>query len=447
MDMKHNKVVWSEGMLLTPQHYQQWDQYHENLLSQRLNVLGPFGWGITDLDIDHDGLANGRFALLSLRGVMPDGLVVDLPRLDMAPQMRTWGDLFQASKEQLDVYLAVPAERHDGINCELDRNTGARVPRYSAGHARCVDTNTGDNPRDVLVANKNLRILFTGEETADTVTLKIAELVRMPSGAVGLRETFIPPCLTISASGYLMRLLRGLLELLTAKTNSFVNPQRGLFEVVGMDLAKFSLVQALYSHLPVLTHIHHVEKVHPERLYLALARLAGQLLMLAPSAEQVEMPLYDHGNLAQTFGELDRKIRMIIEGVTPTRHVSIPLEAAGDNMWVGRVPESRLFGSSQFFVVVSGDLTEDQIRSQIPHQVKVGSPTKLKDIVAAAMPGVRLYHTPRPPATLPVKMGHQYFRLDDRGVFWEEIKKSQVVALHIPDSLQGLNIQLLAAKD
>jgi type VI secretion system protein ImpJ len=67
--------------------------------------------------------------------------------------------------------------------------------------------------------------------------------------------------------------------------------------------------------------------------------------------------------------------------------------------------------------------------------------------VAAAMPGVRLYHTPRPPATLPVKLGYQYFRLDDRGVFWEEIKKSQVVALHIPESLQTLTIQLLAAKD
>ena len=446
MDMKH-KVVWSEGMLLTPQHYQQWDQYYETLITQRLKMLSPFGWGVLDLDIDHDGLANGRFAMLSLRGVMPDGLVVHVPDVDPAPQMRTWGELFPPSREQLDVFLAVPVERNDGINCRLDMDQGSRTPRYSAGYTRCVDTNTGDNSREVLVAKKNLKIVFAGEETADTVTLKIAELVRMPSGAVGLRETFIPPCLTISASPYLMRLLGGLLELLTAKTNSFMNPQRGILEVVGMDLGKFSLIHSLYSHLPMLTHIHHVEKAHPEVLYLALAQLAGQLLILAPSPDQMEVPLYHHDNLAQTFGDLDRKIRMIIEGVTPTRHVAIPLESSGDNMWVGRVPESRLFGSSQFFLVASGDLAEDQIRSLIPQQVKIGSPTKLKDIVAAAMPGVRLYHTPRPPATLPVKLGYQYFRLDDRGVFWEEIKKSQVVALHIPESLQTLTIQLLAAKD
>jgi type VI secretion system protein ImpJ len=98
-------------------------------------------------------------------------------------------------------------------------------------------------------------------------------------------------------------------------------------------------------------------------------------------------------------------------------------------------------------LVVAGDLSEDQIRQQVPQFIRIGSPTKLKEIVAAAMPGVRLYHTPRPPATLPVRVGQQYFRLDDRGVFWEEIKKSQIVALHVPQSLQSLRLQLLATKE
>ena len=133
--------------------------------------------------------------------------------------------------------------------------------------------------------------------------------------------------------------------------------------------------------------------------------------------------------------------------MTPTRYVTIPLESSGDNVWVGRVPESRLFASSQFFVMAFGDMTEEQIRNLVPQQLKIGSPSKLKEIVAAAMPGVRLYHTPRPPTTLPMKIGTLYFRLDDRGVFWEEIKKSQVVALHVPESLQGLKIQLVAAKE
>jgi type VI secretion system protein ImpJ len=251
----------------------------------------------------------------------------------------------------------------------------------------------------------------------------------------------------MSASTYLLRLLRGLIELLVAKRVTFSDAKRGVMELIGADLGKFALVAAVSTHLPVLQHLSQVEEVHPESLYSALVRLAGQLLMLAPPSESPDLPSYQHENLSATFEALDKRIRSIIEGVTPTRYVTIPLDSTGDNVWVGRVPESRLFASAQFFVMASGDLPEDQVRNLVPHQVKIGSPSKLKEIVAAAMPGVKLYHTPRPPASLPMKIGTQYFRLDDRGVFWEEIKKSQVVALHVPESLQGIRIQLVAAKE
>jgi type VI secretion system protein ImpJ len=446
MDM-NRKVVWSEGMLLTPQHFQQWDRHYEGLIAERFRTHDPFAWGITELDIDRDGLGNGRFTLLKCVVVMSDGLVVQVPDQDSAPQTRVFTELFSASIDRLDVYLGIPVERVDGMTCQLGKESGARPARYLAEHVEAVDTTTGENPREVLVTNKNLRVYFSGEETADTVSVKIAELVRTPSGAVGLKETYIPPSLWICASPYLLRLLRGLIELLVAKRSAFSDAQRGVLELVGADLGKFALVTAVSTHLPVLTHLSHVERVHPESLYVAMARLAGQLLMLAPPGDASELPPYRHDNLALTFEGLDKKIRSIIEGVTPTRYVTIPLESSGDNVWIGRVPESRLFASSQFFLMAYGDMTEDQVRNLVPQQVKIGSPSKLKEIVAAAMPGVRLYHTPRPPSTLPMKIGTQYFRLDDRGVFWEEIKKSQVVALHVPESLQGLKIRLVAAKE
>jgi type VI secretion system protein ImpJ len=443
----NRKVVWSEGMLLTPQHFQQWDRHLEGLISARFRIHDPLAWGITGLDINHDGLANGRFTLLQCTVVMPDGLVIDIPDEDGAPQTRVFTELFHPTMESLGVYLGLPVDRSDGMTCQLGKESGARPPRFLAEHIEAVDTTTGDNPREVLVAKKNLRIFFSGEETADTVSIKIAELVRMPTGAVGLKETYIPPCLWMSASTYLLRLLRGLIELLVAKRATFSDAQRGVMELIGADLGKFALVAAVSTHLPVLQHLSQIEQVHPESLYSALVRLAGQLLMLVPPSESPDLPSYQHENLSATFEALDKRIRSIIEGVTPTRYVTIPLDSSGDNVWVGRVPESRLFASAQFFVMASGDLPEDQVRNLVPHQVKIGSPSKLKEIVAAAMPGVKLYHTPRPPASLPMKIGTQYFRLDDRGVFWEEIKKSQVVALHVPESLQGIRIQLVAAKE
>ena len=443
----NRKVVWSEGMLLTPQHFQAWDRHLEGLIAERFRTNDQFAWGVTGLDIDRDGLANGRLTLLKCTAVLPDGMTLDIPDQDAAPPTRTFTDLFQTGMESLSVYVGLPIERPDGLTCQLGKESGARPPRFLAEHLEVIDTTTGDNPREVLVAKKNLRLFFTGEETADTVAIKVAELIRLPTGAVGLKETYIPPCLWISASPYLLRLLRGLIELLVAKRSNFSDAQRGVMELIGSDLAKFALVAAVSTHLPVLQHLSQLERVHPELLYVAMLRLAGQSLMLVPPSESLDLPPYQHENLSATFEGLDKRIRSIIEGVTPTRYITIPLDNSGDNVWVGRVPESRLFASAQFFVMASGDLPEDQMRNLVPHQVKIGSPSKLKEIVAAAMPGVKLYHTPRPPATLPMKLGTQYFRLDDRGVFWEEIKKSQVVALHVPESLQGIRIQLVAAKE
>ena len=443
----NQKVVWSEGMLLTPQHFQQWDRHIEAQLVDRFRIHDPFAWGITEIDIDQDGLANGRFSLLQCAVVMPDGLVVNIPDEDRPPMTRPFTELFHPSMESLNVYLGIPIERRNGLTVQLGEESGARPPRFLADHIEAVDTTTGDNPREVLVAKKNIRIFFSGEEAVDTVSMKIAELVRMPTGAVGLKETYIPPCLWISASPYLLRLLRGLIELMVAKRATFADAHRGVIELIGTDLGKFTLVSAVSTHLPVLQHLSHVEHIHPESLYMAMVRLAGQLLMLVPPSESVDLPLYQHENLCATFEALDKRIRSIIEGVTPTRYMTIPLEGSGENVWVGRVPESKLFATAQFFVMASGDLSEDQVRMLVPQQVKIGSPSKLRELVAAAMPGVRLYHTPRPPAVLPMKMGTQYFRVDDRGVFWDEIKKSQVVALHIPGSLQGVQIQLVAVKE
>lgn len=443
----NRKVVWSEGMLLTPQHFQQWDRHYEGLIAERFRTHDPFAWGITTLDIDRDGLANGRFTLLQCTVVMPDGLIIDIPELDGAPATRTFTDLFLPTMESLNVYLGIPVERTDGMSCQLGKESGARPARFFAEHIEAIDITTGDNPREVLVAKKNLRLFFSGEETADTVSIKVAELVRQPSGAVGLKETYIPPCLWISGSPYLLRLLRALVELLVAKKATFSDAQRGVLELIGSDLGKFALVAAVSTHLPALQHLSQVERIHPESLYMAMVRLAGQMLMLAAPNESPDLPRYQHENLTATFEGLDKRIRSIVEGVTPTRYITIPLDSSGDNVWVGRVPEMRLFASGQFFVMASGDLPEDQVRNLVPQQVKIGSPSKLREIVAAAMPGVKLYHTPKPPATLPMKIGTQYFRLDDRGVFWDEIKKSQVVALHVPQSLQGIRIQLVATKD
>ena len=46
------RVVWSEGMLVAPQHMQQQDLYHERLLDERIAALSPYRWGVVSVEID-----------------------------------------------------------------------------------------------------------------------------------------------------------------------------------------------------------------------------------------------------------------------------------------------------------------------------------------------------------------------------------------------------------
>ena len=71
------RVVWSEGMLVSPQHLQQADLYHERLLDCRLGATASLSWGITGVEIDGGALAADQLVVNRFSGVLPDGLPLD----------------------------------------------------------------------------------------------------------------------------------------------------------------------------------------------------------------------------------------------------------------------------------------------------------------------------------------------------------------------------------
>ncbi len=74
--MLTGRPVWSEGMLLCPQHMQQQDLYHEQNMAARLAVLTPMHWGVSGLTFDAGAIKAGQLAVMSFRGVMPDGTAI-----------------------------------------------------------------------------------------------------------------------------------------------------------------------------------------------------------------------------------------------------------------------------------------------------------------------------------------------------------------------------------
>jgi type VI secretion system protein ImpJ len=447
------KVVWSEGMLLGPHHFQQADQYYETLLVERFRQASPFAWGLVEYQMNPDALQSGCVEVLTCYGVMPDGLVIRAPDCDALPDPRPVEGLFTASLERLDVFLGIPAERAEGPNCRLNGGASpSNITRYVAASMEVPDEIVGPNyageRREILVARTHSKILFSSEDMTGQVTMKIAEIVRTQAGGLAFHDTYIPPCLSIGASSGLMRRLNVLLESLLGKREA-LTAYVGTAGQGQPDHRSLMLFHALSGAIPVLAHAVAVGRTHPEALYLALCRLAGELSAVPPGFDPRDLPRYAHKDLRSTFSELDLKIRAAIKEEPASRHRSIPLTRQApprERVWEGAIPDDHLLQSSELYLVAGGEAQDEPLQAVIAQRVKAATPDEIDVIVGTMVRGLRLIPVSPPPAGLPAKTGCSYFRLEKKGEFWEAICRSHAIAFYVPDDLSKLKWELIAGK-
>jgi len=445
-------------MFLTPHHFQQWDNFNEYALDLRLKALSPFAWGLTELEIRREGIANGQITLSRCSGLLPGGTPFSIPDSDEAPPTRSVEGHFDAAAPSLDVYLGVGLKRPGASNVVTSGAEGSRPARFRSDTMKVTDEVNGENEREVAVTHQNLKILFGGEALTDFETLKIAELRRTGQGVLTLHESYIPPCLKIAASGFLQGMTLRLLEILHAKCTSLGESRgqrtQGLAEFSTADVANFWLLHTVNSFIPVLDHHHRSGRTHPEPLFLELVQLAGQLLTFSPSGHPRDLPRYDHNNLAFTFVPLEEKVQELLKTVIPTGAVQIPLKKESESKFTGQIVDDQLVTNAQVILAASAEMSEGQLIMELPQQAKISSIDRIESLLGLALPGVGLVHRPVPPSPLRVKLGFQYFRLENQGtpemqLHWDSICKSRNIAIRIPNPKRfaGLKLELWSIKE
>jgi type VI secretion system protein ImpJ len=441
-------VVWSEGLFLTPHVFQQADRYRDEILHFRLMPLNPFFWGVSALELDRDGLANGFFTVYRCAGVMPDGLVIRSPDEDQAPEPRSFKDRFPPSAQTLDVYLAIQATAAGGVNCTLANGGGDHSTRFQMELARIPDDTAENNESEIPVAKKNFQILFSGESLEGKVWLKVAELGRTATGTVILNDAaYIPPSITLSASDTLMMIMHRILETLAAKSAALSQQRRHITEFGSSDVANFWLLHTVNSYVPILSHYYYVPKRHPEQLYLVLSQLVGELSTFSLQADPRDVPRYDHENQFKTFDELEKKIRFLLDTIIPAKYVIIPLEKTPEAWYVGQINDDRLLQTAQFYLAANAQVAPNRLIDDVPAKAKISSPDEIGMLIGRAVPGITLSHEPIPPSGIPVRAGFKYFHLHTQGRWWDVICKARRLALYLPDEFPDLKTELVAIKE
>lgn len=440
-------------MLLTPHHFQQWDNYYEEVLAARLAALAPYEWGVLNLQVDRDAVANGTVRLARCRAVLPDGLLFDIPETDPEPAPRQIEGHFSSEEKQLDIYLGLPAKRLGAANFYQSQNNGNQpLARFRQEAGSVVDETTGDNAQLLAFARGDFRLLFGDELSKQDgyTTLKIAEIMRSDTGQLRVWERYVPPALSITVSPWLVNTLRQIIEILITKSGTLSEQRRqsqtGLAEFTTSNVGVFWLLHTVNSALPTLAHLSRTQPSHPERLYLALANLVGTLMTFAPNRHPKEIIAYDHKNLYQVFNWLAIELRDLLEIVIPDKCVPIRLENVRPTIHLGRIEDEQLLRDAVFYLGVRAEIEAGRLIDVAPKVIKIAAYDEIDRVIGVAIPGVPLLHVSPPPPALRVHERFQYFRLERPSPFWDTIRGSKTIAVHVPDKIPEAKLELYAIK-
>ncbi|HYY93479.1 MAG TPA: type VI secretion system baseplate subunit TssK [Pyrinomonadaceae bacterium] len=309
-----DSIQWHEGLLLTPQHFQQLSLRHEALLQYVASSIAPFNWGVRYVKIDPANLAAGTLRVLELEAVMPDGMVVSFGlRRGEELQVDLTQYAEQLKQRPLTVHLAVAAR-------EADILTRGDIARYDSVEGEPVpDENTGEGTLRIPRLRPRLRLLVADAPPKKYVALPIAR-VYCRDETYTLTD-FIPPALAVERQSPLGVICSWTARRLREKAMYLADQLRlpATGARVGADRETESLIRSLVASLPLLEAVLGTGASHPFIVYLALCSVAGQVSVMGRSLVPPAFAPYDHNDLRATFEPVLAYIsRKVDEGVTAT---------------------------------------------------------------------------------------------------------------------------------
>jgi type VI secretion system protein ImpJ len=430
------RVVWSEGMLMCPQHLQQQDLFFEATLAARLAAVAPHGWGVASMTIDEGELSAGSLKLSEFSGVLSAGLPLEFFPGDAAgPPARPLADHFSPTTSTLEVYLAVPAAR-EGIPNYQDPVDDSSSARYRITNRPVPDLTIAKTEHIIGFGRPNAVLRFGPESREDYEAIKIAEVVRDATGQYQLSSDYIPPALKVSASKVLCSTLQDLLSTMLSKQRTLADARRQIddaaVEFNAQDITRYLLLNALSTSIPTVRFIVESQLASPLQAYLTLITLGGALTTFSGDVDPSTFPQFVHTDLRATFGKLVATLNKMLGATVRDRCITVPLDARQDGMWIGQLKDERLASCPQFVLAVEAEASQQDTANRLPKLSKIASWKQINQIVRSATPGVPLKVTHRPPPEVPVRPKQVYFMLATEDPYWRGVTSEKTVAIYLP---------------
>jgi len=319
-------IQWFEGMLLSPQHFQQQNAYVEQLLFHQLQRVSPYFYGFLSLSFTPGTVTDNKLQIAEANAVMPDGTVINY---DQKEQLQAGGEdansvLLEYDLQELDKGL--PAKKPFFLYLAIARQVGAcasdtdtDTKRYeSINTGKVMDQNQAQNQVDLIRLKPRLQLLSKAERTPNYSYLPVARLQKNHDGSFQ-RLAYTPPMLAMTSSLKLSPAYSSIGHELGSCINLLKNKAKELrsnfLEKSSSNLPlTHEQKQVLYhlSHqLPAIEVMLHSHKTHPYDMYLATVRLASSLSILKEDILPGDYKTYNHYHLDGIFAPIFKELKAL----------------------------------------------------------------------------------------------------------------------------------------
>lgn len=439
-----SRVVWSEGMFLNPQHFQQQDRYIERYIDSKCAALGAYAWGVHEFEVDQQLLKLGKISLLRGRGVLPDGTPFNFPDTDDAPPVLE----VPRGIHNCVVYLGVPVRRPGAVDV-LPRDNTQGLARYYSTEMQVRDVTTdGGDSQALDVAKLRLRLLL---ETDDLSGYACVGLIRVAEARddkdILLDEQYFATCLDCKAVSRLSGFVAELVGLLHHRGESIAGRLADARRGGTAEIADYMLLQLINRLEPFVNHLTTVKSLHPLELYAESLQMVGELSTFVTKTKRPPtFPPYLHDNLQQTFMPVMAALRECLSMVYEQTAIALNLVEKKYGIRVSEIADRSILTTSMFVLAVRADVKDDVIRTRLPAQIKIGPVERIRQLVNAAMPGIAIKPLPVAPRQIPFRSGYTYFELDRHSEFWKELQQSGGFALHLGGDFPGIEMEFWAIR-
>ena len=335
-------IQWHEGMLLSPQHFQQESARTDNLVAWQSLNANALAWGVKHFDIDDSLLANGVLRVNSLIAVFSDGTpFVYNAENDAGPALEIdlsqWESILSAG--ELTVYLALGVHRALNSPGQISRFQGIDAPAVNDEISEALPIDlprmtikgmlmAGDRPSSIY---RSMRLLCVRKDNAPT----------------------LPPLLSLSAEHPIWQSVTHIITQLRIKalflaklTSSPSSRLEERLDALEQRHKLSALVQALAGLQAVLT----APEVPPFLLYTSLCQQLGVLSTLRPGAVPIQVPRWHHDDPLVSFEPVLAEIEDLMAEVSQDWR---PVVFGFDGN-VFSLPGDRLPKATHFYVGLRG---------------------------------------------------------------------------------------------